>query len=96
MVNKKMSNKMHTQNIDILPITTLDEISVGSSCVIESCSLPQALKLRLEEMGLTKGAELTVLKIAPLGDPMQIYVRGYALCIRKSVAHRYTVHRTRE
>ena len=94
MVNKKMSNNLHTQNIDILPITTLDEVSVGSSCVITDCSLPPTLKLRLEEMGLTRGAEVTVLKTAPLGDPMEIRVRGYALCIRKETAQHFTVFPT--
>ena len=88
---KKMSNKLRHESIDILPITTLDNIPVGSTCVIERCSLPPTLKLRLEEMGLTVGAEVTVLKIAPLGDPLEIRVRGYALCLRKETAKHFTV-----
>ena len=39
--------------------------------------------LRLQEMGLTKGAEFTVVKVAPLGDPVEISLRGYRLCLRK-------------
>jgi ferrous iron transport protein A len=38
---------------------------------------------RLQEMGLTKGAEFTVLKVAPLGDPIEILLRGYRLCLRR-------------
>ena len=89
-----MSNNLRHQNTDIFTITTLDRIEVSSSCVIEDCRLPETLKLRLEEMGLTKGAEVTVLKTAPLGDPLEIRVRGYSLCIRKDVARQYTVRRT--
>ena len=86
-----MSNSLRHQNTDIFSHTTLDNISVGASCVITGCSLPTTLKLRLEEMGLTTGAELTVLKIAPLGDPLEIRVRGYALCLRKDIAKLFTV-----
>ena len=91
MDNKKMSNNLQRENIDIFSITTLDNISIGNSCVIESCSLPSSLRLRLEEMGLTKGAQVTVMKTAPLGDPMEIRVRGYALCIRNDLAKQYVV-----
>ena len=90
-----MSNNLQVQNIDFFAITTLDKISVGSTCVIESCSLPQTLKLRLEEMGLTRGAEVTVLKIAPMGDPIEIRVRGYSLCIRKETAKHFTITPTK-
>ena len=86
-----MSNNLMWQKTDNLPITTLDNISVGSTCVIEGCNLPQTLKNRLEEMGLTKGATVTVLKTAPLGDPLEIKVRGYSLCIRKETARHFTV-----
>ena len=90
---KKMSNNLQRQNIDIFPIATLDSISIGSTCVIADCSLPQTLKLRLEEMGLTRGAHVTVMKTAPLGDPMEIRVRGYSLCIRKETAKHFTVYK---
>ena len=85
---------MQQHRIDNLPISTLDTVCVGSTCVIESCSLPQTLKLRLEEMGLTRGAEITVLKVAPLGDPLEIRIRGYSLCIRKQTARHFTVFPT--
>ena len=86
-----MSNNLPRLNIDILPIATLDCVCVGSTCIIESCNLPATLKLRLEEMGLTKGAQVTVVKTAPLGDPMQICVRGYSICIRKETANGFVV-----
>ena len=89
-----MSNNLQPQSTDIFHCVTLDKIGVGESCVIEHCSLPGSLKLRLEEMGLTNGATVTVLKAAPLGDPLEIRVRGYSLCIRKDLAKQYNVRRT--
>ncbi len=47
---------------------------------------------RLQEMGLTHGTLIRLLRIAPLGDPLQILVRGYQLCIRKSEARGILVH----
>lgn len=46
------------------------------------CATPEAK--RLQEMGLTEGAEFEVLKVAPLGDPVEILLRGYRLCLRRS------------
>ena len=86
-----MSNILRCQNSDIFTFATLDEIATGNSCVIEKCNLPNTLKNRLEEMGLTRGAQVTVLKTAPLGDPLEIRVRGYSLCIRKDLARQYVV-----
>ena len=96
---KNLSNNLQYQYTDIFPFTTpngsapttLDAVPVGSTCVIEGCALSPSLKLRLEEMGLTNGAKVTVLKTAPLGDPMEIRVRGYSLCIRKETAKLFTV-----
>lgn len=86
-----MSNNLPNENIENFTITTLDKITVGSTCVITTCNLPQTLKLRLEEMGLTRGAKVTVVKTAPLGDPLEICVRGYSLCIRKETAKSFVV-----
>ena len=90
-----MSNNLPIEIIENFAITTLDKIAVGATCVIESCNLPDTLKLRLEEMGLTRGANVTVLKTAPLGDPLEIRVRGYSLCIRKETAQHFTVTPTK-
>ena len=86
-----MSNNLQHQNTDIFTTVTLNEVAIGQTCVIAGCNLPQTLKLRLEEMGLTKGAEVTVLKTAPLGDPLEIRIRGYSLCIRKETAKHFRV-----
>lgn len=86
-----MSNNLPQQNIDIFRMTTLDEIAIGQECQIVDCSLPEPLLTRLQEMGLTKGATVTVIKLAPLGNPIEIKVRGYSLCIRKETAKCFVV-----
>ena len=90
-----MSNKFRLLDTHNFAPATLDEAPVGCTCAIVRCTLPQTLKLRLEEMGLTAGTTVTVLKIAPLGDPMQICVRGYSICIRKDTAKGFVVKATR-
>lgn len=63
----------------------LSELKKGDSAVVlsvNSDNLP--LKRRLLDMGVTKGVEVKVKKIAPLGDPIDIELRGYELCLRKS------------
>ena len=52
----------------------------------ERCSREGAVKRRIMDMGLTKGAEIFVRKVAPLGDPLEITVRGYELSVRKADA----------
>ena len=59
----------------------------GRSVRVVGFSLPAALQQRVLEMGLTAGTECTVLRYAPLGDPMQIRLRGYSLSLRRSEAH---------
>ena len=86
-----LSNKMPKQNTNKCAPITLDEVEVGASCVIVDSSLPEPLGVRLAEMGLTVGAEVTVLKKAPLGDPLEIRVLGYSLCIRKETARGFAV-----
>ena len=46
---------------------------------------------RLMEMGLTEGAEFNVIKVAPFGDPIEIDIRGYRLCLRKSETHCFEI-----
>ena len=65
---------------------TLKEIKVGETAVIEKLHGEGALKRRIMDMGLTRGTEVTVRKIAPLGDPMELTVRGYELSVRKADA----------
>ena len=65
---------------------TLKEVRIGQSAVIKKLHGEGALKRRIMDMGLTKGTEVYVRKVAPLGDPMELTVRGYELSVRKADA----------
>ncbi len=65
---------------------TLGEVKVGESARIVKLHGEGAVRKRLMDMGITKGAEVLVRKVAPLGDPMEITVRGYELSVRKEDA----------
>lgn len=65
---------------------TLRDVKVGEHAVIEKLHSEGALKRRIMDMGLTKGTEVYVRKVAPLGDPMELNVRGYELSVRKADA----------
>lgn len=65
---------------------TLNELGVGETSKIVRLNGEGAVKRRMMDMGLTKGTEVTVRKVAPLGDPIELRVRGYELSIRKSEA----------
>ena len=66
--------------------TNLREVKVGQTCTVKKLHGEGAVKRRIMDMGLTKGVEVYVRKVAPLGDPMELTVRGYELSIRKSDA----------
>jgi ferrous iron transport protein A len=70
---------------------TLDSMPIGKTAKIESVGGEGALRLRLLDMGLIPGTEVTVQKTAPLGDPLEISVRGYQLTIRKDDARLLSV-----
>lgn len=70
---------------------TLNDVTVGNSVLVVKILVKGALKRRLMDMGLTKGTQVTVQKVAPLGDPIQIQVRGYELSIRKEEAQQIVV-----
>lgn len=65
---------------------TLDSLSVGKKAIITAVGGEGALRLRFLDMGLTPKTGVKVQKIAPMGDPMQILIRGYELTIRKEDA----------
>lgn len=65
---------------------TLSELKVGESGRVARLAGEGSVKRRIMDMGLTKGSEVTVRKVAPLGDPIEITVRGYELSIRKDEA----------
>ena len=65
---------------------TLDTISIDEWVTIQKIHGQGAIKRRIMDMGLTKGTQIQIQKIAPLGDPIQILLRGYELSIRKADA----------
>jgi len=65
---------------------TLDEVVVGDTVKIARLNGEGPVKRRMMDMGLVKGVDVSVRKIAPLGDPIELTVRGYELSIRKSEA----------
>lgn len=65
---------------------TLKEAKVGSTVKIVQINGGGAIKRRIMDMGLTKGTEVHIRKVAPLGDPVEVTVRGYELSLRKADA----------
>lgn len=65
---------------------TLKDVKVGSTVTVVKLHGGGAIKRRIMDMGITKGTEVYVRKVAPLGDPVEITVRGYELSIRKADA----------
>ena len=63
---------------------TLRESKVGDTAVVAKLHGEGPLKRRVMDMGITKGVELYVRKVAPLGDPIEITVRGYELSLRRA------------
>ena len=65
---------------------TLKEVKVGQTVKVVKLHGEGAVKRRIMDMGITKGVEIYVRKVAPLGDPMEVTVRGYELSLRKNDA----------
>ncbi|MCX7749602.1 MAG: ferrous iron transport protein A [Clostridia bacterium] len=65
---------------------TLKELKPGDKAVIKNITGEGAVKRRLMDMGVTRGAEVLVRKVAPFGDPIEVNIRGYELTFRKSEA----------
>lgn len=65
---------------------TLKDVKIGETVRIIKLRGEGAVKRRIMDMGLTKGTEVTIRKVAPLGDPIEITVRGYELSLRKAGA----------
>lgn len=62
---------------------TLNEVSCGEIVKVKKLSGEGAIKRRIMDMGITKGVSIYVRKVAPLGDPIEVTVRGYELSLRK-------------
>ncbi len=65
---------------------TLKEVRIGDTVKVKKLKGEGAVKRRIMDMGLTKGTTVTVRKVAPLGDPIEVTVRGYELSLRKADA----------
>lgn len=65
---------------------TLKEVKVGETVKVTKLNGEGAVKRRIMDMGITKGVDIYLRKVAPLGDPMEITVRGYELSLRKADA----------
>jgi len=70
---------------------TLKEVAVGEKAIVKRLAGEGAVKRRIMDMGVTKGVEIFVRKVAPLGDPIEVTVRGYELSLRKSEAENILV-----
>jgi ferrous iron transport protein A len=70
---------------------TLDELQVGQSGSILDITGDDGIAIRLMEMGLTEGEQITLIGFAPLGDPIEFLIRSYRLSLRKAEAKRVTV-----
>ncbi len=65
---------------------TLKETKIGETVKVKKLHGEGAVKRRIMDMGITKGVEISVRKVAPLGDPVEVTVRGYELSLRKADA----------
>lgn len=65
---------------------TLKDVAVGDTCKVKKLHGEGPVKRRIMDMGITKGVDILVRKVAPLGDPMELNVRGYELSVRKADA----------
>ncbi len=65
---------------------TLRDVKIGETATVVKLQGEGAIRRRIMDMGITKGVELYVRKVAPLGDPVEITVRGYELSVRKADA----------
>ena len=70
---------------------TLKQVKCGETVSVVKLTGEGALKRRIMDMGITKGTAIYVRKVAPLGDPVEVNVRGYELSIRKSEAENIQV-----
>jgi len=67
-------------------MNTLKDVKCGETITVGKLIGEGAIKRRIMDMGITKGAQIYVRKVAPLGDPIEVTIRGYELSIRKSEA----------
>ena len=72
-------------------MATLKDVQCGQTVKVKKIEGTGAVRRRIMDMGITKGSEIYVRKVAPLGDPIEVNIRGYALSLRKSDAEQIIV-----
>ena len=75
---------------------TLRDAAIGSTVTVKKVHGEGAVKRRIMDMGITKGVEIYVRKVAPLGDPIEVTVRNYELSIRKADAEMIEIREEEE
>ena len=70
---------------------TLKDVNTGETVVVSKINVTGSVKRRIMDMGITKGVSVTVRKVAPLGDPIELNVRNYAVSLRKADAENILV-----
>ena len=76
--------------------TTLDQLKAGERGVVQGYQGEEDLHYRLKELGLVSGTRVLVKRFAPLGDPMEVVLRGYSLSIRKQDAAKILVQKDKD
>lgn len=74
------------QNGEESPMKTLKDVKIGQTAKVVKLHGEGAVKRRIMDMGVTKGVEIYVRKVAPFGDPMELTLRGYELSLRRADA----------
>lgn len=67
-------------------LTTLHKLEIGQTLIINNLDCPKNIKYKLYDLGFTKGVSVTLVSKSPLGDPLNVLIRGYNLAIEKSIA----------
>lgn len=70
---------------------TLKDVRTGETAIVSKINVAGSVKRRIMDMGITKGTAVTVRKVAPLGDPIELNVRNYAFSLRKADAENIIV-----
>ncbi len=71
---------------------TLKDVKIGETVTVKKLNCEPVLKRKIMDMGITKGTDITITRVAPLGDPIEVSVRGYDLSMRKDDAKTIEVH----
>ncbi len=91
-LDQEILNKILVAEATDFTRISLDEMKVGQKGQVATVIGAKVLKRRLLDMGITKGTEIVLKKVAPLGDPLEIKIRGYELTLRKEEAQQVMVY----